>query len=342
MRVVALTGSSGDLGRRVLRALERREGVRRVIGIDVREPRMGSGALEHYNIDVRDPSLHEVLAGADCVIHLATITSEPQDAPDIAAGGTTNVLESAQLAGAGHAVVLSSGLVYGAHPDNDVPLREGSPLRPMRDVSESSLAGAVEAAVDDARKTSQARIAVLRPAQVAGAEPSAAVSMIARVPVLPMVRGHRPALQFLDVEDLAGAVEFAARSELDGAFNVAPPGALDLGRIASILGRRTVTLARADAERVAWAADRLARERTGLLRLLMHSVELDASSLESAGFAPSRSNEEALAASSRAVRERAAGNRMRAGGVAALAASGAVFAMLVVREVRRQLARRAV
>ena len=43
--------------------------------------------------------------------------------------GTRNVFESARAAGASKVVYVSSGVAYGAHPDNDVPLTEESPLR---------------------------------------------------------------------------------------------------------------------------------------------------------------------------------------------------------------------
>src|SRR5690606_1346919 len=91
-----------------------------------------SSKVTFRQLDVSDPTVVEVLRGIDVVIHLAGRYPAPHDVDDAHrtnVGGACNVATAARVAGVRHLVYVSSVFAYGAHPDNDLPLTEASPLR---------------------------------------------------------------------------------------------------------------------------------------------------------------------------------------------------------------------
>ena len=160
-----------------------------------------------------------------------------------------------------------------------------------------------------------------------------------------VVRGHKPPLQFVHVDDLAGAIVHVLRRRLAGTYNVAAEGWLSLDEVSAIIGRRFVEVP----EEVAVSlADRLWRmglseAPAGQVAYLMHPVVLDVSRLVDSGWQPAHSNRDALAA---LVREHAAyiavgGLRAKRSHLQAGAAVGAAgLAALVAWQASRRGRRR--
>ena len=92
--------------------------------------RVASGALgpgQAYRILTGAPPP----PGSDAVVHLAAVSGPDADeVRDVNIGGTRAIADAATRAGVRKLVYASSHSVYGAHPDNDFPLTESSPLRP--------------------------------------------------------------------------------------------------------------------------------------------------------------------------------------------------------------------
>src|SRR5439155_252720 len=65
MSVVAITGVSGSLAKRLLVALEADASVERVVGVDIAEPATGTPKLDFHELDVRDARLAKLLVGVD-------------------------------------------------------------------------------------------------------------------------------------------------------------------------------------------------------------------------------------------------------------------------------------
>ena len=68
----------------------------------------------------------------DVLVHLAFILNPSHDEGfmyDVDVNGTHNVLEAAEHAGTRQVLVTTSGVAYGAFPDNPVPLTEDDPVR---------------------------------------------------------------------------------------------------------------------------------------------------------------------------------------------------------------------
>jgi nucleoside-diphosphate-sugar epimerase len=299
MKAVVLTGSAGALGRRVLDLLAAHPGVGRVVALDVVDHRapVPEGVVAR-RVDLLRDDLAVDVAGCDTLVHLASVFAPERvsDEASIDVELTRRVLEAARAAGVRSVVLISSATVYGAWPDNPVPLTEDAPLRPNEGftfatdkVEIEQLAGRLRAEVPGSR------VAVLRPT-VALAEDerswvSAALASAAGV----QAGDLDPPLQFLHFDDLAGAVVLAAERGLDGAFNVAPDGWIPPDQM-----KEFVTLPRPRVP--VWVADQLVqwRWRLGLSRTppeilpwTIHPWVVANDRLRAEGWVPEHTNEEA-------------------------------------------------
>jgi nucleoside-diphosphate-sugar epimerase len=258
-------------------------------------------------LDVRDPALVEAFAGVDVVVHLAFQMDPIRDLDamrSINVDGTRNVLNAARSAGVGRVVYLSSVVAYGAHPDNDLPLTEASPLRGQPGFTYAEHKREVEewlwpwlAAGDGPALT------VLRSAAVFGPGVQNFLTRVLELPVLPELP-DAPPLQFVHVDDVVGAIVHVIAADPsgrsgsghDGAFNVAPDGWLEYARVLALTGRRTLAI---DPGRMRALVERAHRLRIGelepgVVELFRHPWVLSNARLRATGWAPTRSNEEAL------------------------------------------------
>lgn len=228
--------------------------------------------------------LKATLAGATAIVHAA----EP--------GETDAVLEVAAGIGVDHVVILSSAAVYGAWENNAVPLTEDAVLRPNPGID------AVFARAEIERRTQEwafdhpaATITILRPCTVvakgAADWPSPDLDGIAG---LGSGDGTRP-VQFLHIDDLAGAVSVAITNKVAGVRNVAPAGWITEDEARALSGGRVVALP----EPVRRAARRIKVGKTvtrGVEALSSHSWVVASDALRADGWEPVYDNREALVA----------------------------------------------
>lgn len=212
------------------------------------------------------------------------------------AAATRAVLSAAAAAGIRHAVIVSSAIVYGARPDNAVPLTEDAPVRP-----DPAFAPAVEAAererlAADWRRDGGAA-AVLRCAVVAGAAGFDAMAEELLGARGVTVRGHGRPAQVVHESDVASAVAVAVEQHLDGAFNVAPDGwiAPDTAEaLAGGSGRVAVPARLARPVRAVGRIFGVGRQSPGIDAYLEHPWVVANDKLRALGWAPTHANEEAL------------------------------------------------
>lgn len=300
MTTVAVTGASSPVGKALLERLDADDAVERIIGVDIDEPEMPVAKLEFRTADMRDRLLALAFEGADVVVHLAfdrmpRVSEDDQFARNVR--GSRNVLAAAAEVGARRVVVLTDAAVYGAHPDNPVPLTEDEPPRANPDYGPGYQALLVEellAEFDAAHP--EVTVAVLRPAPVLGHGAEHLLGAHLEGPRLVTLRGCEPPLQLLHVDDLASALELAATGDLQGTYNVAADGWLAIDEVCTVLGKRRLdvpdalafSVVRALWGRGAWYAP------PGALHYLEHPAVLSAAKLRAAGWAPTRSNREVL------------------------------------------------
>ena len=232
MTIVAVTGSSGSLGRVLIDRLITEPSIERIVAIDRRAPDMPADKVRFEQRDVRDGDLHEVFAGCDTVVHLAYIVERGSRDQDLVqavnVGGTKNILdalrrcEAAVRAGAAHIVYASSIAAYGFHASNrDGELTEDAPCRGNDDFYYARTKGECERWLDDfeARNPGLA-VARLRPSVFLGRRGSRSLDMLQRR-FLPYLTGHGNPLHVTHEDDVAEAFRLAIVKRARGAYNVA-------------------------------------------------------------------------------------------------------------------------
>lgn len=229
-KTIAVTGISGFFGRVLLPYLEQDIAVERVIGID-RRPPAGSAdesgsKLSFHQLDIRDPSLEEMLKGVDVLVHLAfVLMRSPGDSEReidaINVDGTRAVCEAAARQGVRKLIFTSSVVAYGLHADNPIPLTEESQLRPNTDLYYSRAKATIEGCLDKFKaEHPEMVITRLRPCTVVGsrADPAQMAGLTSSPAIL--VRGANPPYQLLHEDDLARALHLVIKRDAPGVYNV--------------------------------------------------------------------------------------------------------------------------
>jgi nucleoside-diphosphate-sugar epimerase len=271
-----------------------------VVGID---PVRGDapGAVWR-RVDVASPELAGKLSGIGTLVHLAVDTSPvaPADARRAAnVRAAQAALMAAAASGVHRVVLVTSAMVYGANPDNPVPLPDDAPIRATPDRSVVGDWLEMEwLAERTARAHRQLEVTVLRPAILVGPGVDTALTRAFAAPRLLVVKGSWPHWQFCHLDDLVSAVEWVIRSGLAGGVTVGSPGWLDQLAVERVSGLRRIELP----SPVAFgAAERL--HRIGVtpapateLRYLTHPWVVSSERLLAAGWTAAYDNETALAA----------------------------------------------
>ncbi len=249
-KAVAITGASGYIGSRLLRRLEDEEGIRKLVAIDVHSPTEPIHNMAAYRMDVAEPIDSALLAHrVTTLVHLAFITQPGRNRREVNSIRQTNldtlrsVLESCVRAGVNHVVYLSSYTVYGAHPDNPIPITDSAPLRPLPDfaygydkyLSEQILQEFQEQHPDIA-------VTILRSCVVLGPSANNYVAKAFFRPWLLGVWNHNPPMQFVYEDDLARVLTIVVQQRLAGVFNVAGDGVVFYREMAEMIGSRLLML----------------------------------------------------------------------------------------------------
>lgn len=202
-----------------------------------RRPLPAHPKLSHTEADLRSDDARRALAGVDVLWHLGFALWRSSETADINLDGTRNVLAASPA----RIVLASSAAVYGAWPDNPLPLDEDRWPRPNPECAYAGQKLVAERICSETAPTASLRIgAVLGP----HLDPRIATATRGYRTVVPAARGCGEALQFLDEEDAAAALHAAGGSGVTGVINVAPDDWLTAGDIARIARSRVVRLPR--------------------------------------------------------------------------------------------------
>jgi len=300
---VAVTGASGSLGTALVEALAASPDVKRVVAIDPSPPPGAKSrrAVTWRTGDVRDPAVSAALAGADAVVHLAAdraADSDPSQRRALNLRGTETLLTAVAAEGVRRVVLVTSAMVYGADPDNAVPLDEDGPLRAEADLTLVGDWVEIERVADRIERAHPSlEVTRVRPASLVGGEADAALPRMFDAPRLLVLKGSRPHWQFCHTDDLVSALVWAATGKVAGAVTVGSDGWMEHSAVEEISGLRSLVVPSA----VAYAtAERL--HRVGVvpapaseLRYLAHPWVVGSQRLRAAGWTPAWSNDKALA-----------------------------------------------
>ena len=264
---VAVTGPTGDIGRSVVRSLDRADGVAKVVAMargQFDPAAAGLTKTEYRRGDVLDRvAVQELVAGADVVIHLAFLIVGGHDETErINLEGSRTVFEAAVAAGAVRLVYASSVAAYGFHADHPPLLTEDVAPRGSDRHYYSAQKAKLEAVLAEVTEGSPTAAYVFRPCIVAGAD---ALALIKNIPYVQLGEAVRhfggplaatvieaarrfPALkpvlpdpgvpfQLVHNDDVASAFEAAVLGRgTPGPYNLAGPGELTMSELATALG----------------------------------------------------------------------------------------------------------
>lgn len=304
---VAVTGDGGAIGQRIVARLAAEPCVSRIVGIDDKNPPIGPGILEHHRANLVTDDLKPLLEGVDALVTAAWQTPDPLTADGTGRTGSlealARVLDDAGATGVRTIVHLSSATVYGAWPDNPVPLTEDAPIRPNPGFAFAAEHAQAERLVADWQEAHPGTTAaVLRPAVVLGAgerETWESRTVGGGLPLRP--RDASPS-QFLDPDDLASAVAIALSKRLDGVYNVAPDGWIS-GEAVRSLGGGMLSVALPERwvrrfRRWSWRT-KIGAVPPEAVAYTLHPWVIANDRLEAEGWQPEHSNEEVLVAGRR-------------------------------------------
>jgi nucleoside-diphosphate-sugar epimerase len=351
--VVAVTGAAGPAGRAVLRLLLSRMGdpeaglrPKQVIAIDVVPAEDTEGALWR-SADISSPEVAQSLVGVDVVIHLATaddlgvVLGQAAQARRVRAVRAAQAVTTAAAAvGARRLIAVTSAMVFGAKPDNPVPLPDDAPRGAAPDDGLIGDLLEVERVLERSPRVHPGlALTVIRPAALVGPGVDNAVTRHFEAPRLLVLRGASTRWQFCHVDDLADAVWTVLAGELDGWLTVGCEDSLTEDDVERLSGMRRLEvpagLAFSTAERL---------HRVGVLptpaselAYVVHPWVVGSSTLLAAGWRPGYDNEGCL----QELMDEVGGRRTVVGRRvdrrdAAMGAAGAAVALLGTAAILRQ------
>jgi UDP-glucose 4-epimerase len=244
-RRILITGLSTYWGGRLAQALESDPRVEALVGVDSEEPRVELERTEFVKVSTQHALLRRIVQAAeiDTLIDTRLIVDStvcpPRQAHETNVIGTMNIL--AACSGDSPVcklVVKSSAHYYGSAQDDpgyfteDMRRPHPPPTRLERDIVEA------ERAVEEfARTKPEVTTTVLRFANGLGGGIRTAHTRLFDLPVVPTILGFDPRYQFIDEDDIVGALEHAVRHDIPGVFNAAGDGVLVLSEVISLLGK---------------------------------------------------------------------------------------------------------
>ncbi len=343
--VVAVTGAARGLGLALTARLAQSPTVGRVVAIDGN--RGDVNGVTWRIVDVRDPALAGRLADVDIVVHTDVDFSPESDARTRRAfnvRGAQTVLTAAAAGGVSRVILVTSAMVYGARPDNPVPLPEDAPLSVDSDDSVVGDLLEIEHVAERAPRAHQGlQVTVARPAALVGDGIDTLVTRHFEAPRLLAVKGCAARWQFCHVDDLVSALELAVDGKVTGVFAVGCDGWLEQDELEEIAGLRRIEL---PAGLTFATAQRL--HRAGItpapvtdLHYVVYPWVVDCQALREAGWQPAYDNADALEVLlvERSGHHAVAGRRLDRKD-ATITAAGATVAVIgtaaIVRQVRRR------
>ena len=299
-RVVAVTGACTYLGGELLRRLEEDPRYTRVLALDFRPPALTPGGkVEFIKIDLTRPTVDAELAtllgkyAVDTFVHGAFLshpTHAVEWAHELEDVGTMHVLNACAGVEPRRLVVVSTTLVYGAHPKNPNFLTEESDLRGHRDSRFVNDKVRAEKQVQRfAREHPRVEVCILRFAPILGPTISNMYTRFFSRPIAPVMMGHDPLMQFVHEQDAAHALVRAVDAHAIGAFNIIGKGVLPYTTVLALLGRVPVPMPQIVARqlsKVLWATQLVGSPPSFLDFLLYLCVADGAKARRDLGFSP--------------------------------------------------------
>ncbi len=250
MRVL-VTGLSTFWGGKLAAALEARDDVEVVVGLDTRPPRVPLERTEFVRSDASYSILERIVRATqvDTILHTHLIVDSTlasgRTVHEINVIGTMNLLAAAGAPGSSvrKVIVKSSAYIYGAARADPYCFREDHRRTgPARTNVERSLLEVEAFLRDFAEENPHVAVTLLRFANVLGDELDTPFAQALRLPVVPEIFGFDPRMQFVHEDDVVGGLLYATTHDVPGVFNVAGDGVLPWSEVCAIVGKRRIPM----------------------------------------------------------------------------------------------------
>ena len=245
MEKVLITGIAGGQGRLLARRLRESYDV---CGTDIDEWEGAPREIQLHRVDLRKKKFEDVIRTElpTAIVHLGLVRhflSGESTRHDVNVRGTYQLLNHCINYGVQKLLVVSSGYVYGAFPENPYYMDEDSPLAASR--SYPAIRDLVE--VDTLASAflwryPHIRTCVIRPVNTLGPTVHSMIAQYLRQSRVPTVTGFDPMLQFIHEEDVSEAIALALEQGLQGVFNVVGPGEVPLHTAIRETGGRALSV----------------------------------------------------------------------------------------------------
>ncbi|MFP4476908.1 MAG: SDR family oxidoreductase [Desulfatibacillaceae bacterium] len=222
---ILVTGAGGALARQVISRLKL---YYRVVAIDFRRAANLGLDVPSFRMDFNKRRFEDLFRRYDFygVIHLGRIGADISSrffrySANVL--GTQRLFELSIRYGVRQMLVLSTYFVYGASPYNPALLDEDTPLKAAN--LSHDLVDSVElenTANIYLYKHPDLHVTILRPCNIVGPGIGNNMGQLFSSRYAPVLVGFSPMMQFIHVEDMAGAVVDAFRKNRPGIYNVAP------------------------------------------------------------------------------------------------------------------------
>lgn len=250
---IAITGTSGFKGSRLLKQLEDDPRVTHIISIDQKKQSFETKKTKFYHLNLTDTladvKLVEIFKkeNVQTLVHCAIPITPPKNlsyAHELISIGTMYLLNACAAANVHKVILASTTDVYGALPTNpnflleDIHEPKGARLGRF-------LADKIEAEkqmMRFAKKHPDRCVTILRPCTILGPTILSYKTRLLRRPFVATILGFDPLLQFVHEEDLLSAFSLAIEKDFPGIFNIVGKGVLPFSRIIELAGKFNLRL----------------------------------------------------------------------------------------------------
>jgi UDP-glucose 4-epimerase len=245
-RRILLTGVSTHWGGRLAQQFEAGEQVETIIGVDRNPPKVELRRAEFVQVADSHSLIRRIVDAAeidtlvDTRLVVDSIVTTPRLAHENNAIGTLNVLAACNGPGSPvrKVVFKSSAHYYGCEQDDPAFFTEDMARpHPPRTPLERDIVDAERSVGDFAARHPGVTVSILRFANGLGPDLRTSWSRLFALPVVPMILGFDPRLQFIHEDDIVGCLEHAVRHDIDGVHNCAADGVLALSEVVGLLGK---------------------------------------------------------------------------------------------------------
>lgn len=249
MQRIAITGSSGHYGRKLVEHIRQESPESKILGIDVVPPKPGYAPHEFVSHDIRSSDVQTTLTNfhPDTIMHLAFVVNPIRDLKlmhDINVNGTRNVFEAVRAIRPQRFLMASSATAYGAWDDNPIPMDESWPLRARDDFQYSSDKSVNDAAVQKlGEELSDVAVSWTRPTVIVGPKiDNYLTRLVMHLPVMFLLDGVDTPLQWVHEDDCVAATWAILKHSARGPFNISPPDWVPMSKVAQLTKRRHMKL----------------------------------------------------------------------------------------------------